>query len=74
MCGGLITSEKTVVKLTYQNNTITFTSRAFYEWKIFQPINAMKHNTKNPTTIDKVRAAEVDYVMKQLKANRYNLL
>ena len=37
---------------------------------IFQPINVMKHNTKNPTIIDKVTAAEVDYVMKQLKVNR----
>jgi hypothetical protein len=34
----------------------------------------MKNDTKNPTTIDKVTAVKVDYVMKQLKANWYSLL
>jgi hypothetical protein len=39
----------------------------------FNLFNAMKRNTKSPTTIDKVTTAEVDYVMRRLKAKRYSL-
>ena len=67
---GISSSEDDISKIAQ----LVSEASAFYNSKaIFQPINAMKRITKSPTTIDKVIAAEVDYVMRQLKAKRYSL-